>query len=130
MSIVCIDTNILIWGIKKQATEGQENKIDQAERFLKHLDSKGNDIIVPSLVVAELLMNIPNEQKGILLNKISKSFRIVAFDTISATLYSTIWFDLNRDNKELINKSQLKNEMKIDCMIIAIAKTNNAECDK
>ena len=45
MSIVCLDTHIVIWGIKKEASDGQENLILQAENFLKWLDENKKKIM-------------------------------------------------------------------------------------
>ena len=38
MSSACIDNHILIWGIRKEATPGQEPMILRAEFFLKYLE--------------------------------------------------------------------------------------------
>ena len=61
MGIVCIDTHIVIWGIKKQATKGQENMISRAESFLNWLDENKKKIIIPVPVISELLVPVPNE---------------------------------------------------------------------
>jgi len=35
MAVVCLDSQILVWGIKQQATAGQEDMIPRANAFLK-----------------------------------------------------------------------------------------------
>jgi hypothetical protein len=34
MTLVCFDTHIIIWGVKGQATSGQEDKIDKAKYLI------------------------------------------------------------------------------------------------
>lgn len=38
MSLIVIDTQILIWAVKREATPGQEPMIEKAARYLEHLD--------------------------------------------------------------------------------------------
>lgn len=35
MNLVCFDTHIIIWGIKKQATPGQEGNIEKAKDLIE-----------------------------------------------------------------------------------------------
>jgi PIN domain nuclease of toxin-antitoxin system len=36
MDLVCFDTHIIIWGIKQQATAGQEANIDKAKNLISN----------------------------------------------------------------------------------------------
>ena len=54
-SIVCLDTQIVIWGVKKQSTPDQSEMILRAEYLLEKFLSSGTKILVPSIVVAEIL---------------------------------------------------------------------------
>ncbi len=38
MKLVCLDTHVIIWGIVKQATPGQENMIQKAKNLFEFLD--------------------------------------------------------------------------------------------
>lgn len=53
---VCLDTNILIWGIQNKASAGQEQMLERTRLFLKDLDESKAKIIIPSLVIGELLL--------------------------------------------------------------------------
>lgn len=34
---ICIDSQVIVWGIKRQPTKGQEEMVDKAEYFLSGL---------------------------------------------------------------------------------------------
>lgn len=51
MDLVCFDTQIIIWGVKRQATPGQEDNIDKAKYLINTCEENGIDIMVPSVVV-------------------------------------------------------------------------------
>ena len=60
MTLICFDNHVLIWGIKEQAAEGQNDKIVLAKRFINKLSADDNALIlIPSIVVAEFLIPIP-----------------------------------------------------------------------
>lgn len=42
MDTVCIDTNVLIWGIKGEHSTGQNDMVSKAQRFLDYLDRQKN----------------------------------------------------------------------------------------
>ena len=55
MKLVCVDNHVLVWGIKEQAMDGQEDMIPRTKAFFD--DCKKNDIqiMVPAVVVGEML---------------------------------------------------------------------------
>ena len=63
MKKVCVDTNILIWYIKKECTKGQEDMLEKAEYLFDYFERSEILIVIPSLVVAELLGNVEDEEK-------------------------------------------------------------------
>ena len=131
MGIVCIDTHIVIWGIKKQATKGQENMISRAESFLNWLDENKKKIIIPVPVISELLVPVPNEAHEKFLQTIHSKFRVVPFDEVAAVRMAQI-FNSKTDEPELKayrDENQIPREkMKIDFQIASIAIVRGAEC--
>lgn len=71
--IYCIDSNIIIWGIKKQATDGQEEMIKRAEQFFLHADEYDDIILIPSIVLAEILAPDPPQLKAKYIEILSKT---------------------------------------------------------
>ncbi len=51
--IVCVDAHILIWGLKKQASKGQEKMIQKSEDFFEWADSEKISVLVPTIVIAK-----------------------------------------------------------------------------
>ncbi len=128
--IACIDTNILLWGVKKQSSEGQEERIGQAIAFLKELHEKRVKTIVPSPVIAEVLTRSTKDERRAFLKDIAGKFRIAPFDTLAAVKFSEIFSD--RLNNEIIKQYRKeyqtpRGKMKFDLQIIAIALVQNAD---
>lgn len=128
-SIICLDTHILIWGIKQQASPGQENMIHRAKNLLYTLEDSHSQVIVPSLVLAELLMPVEEKDYGKLLAEISKAFMIVPFDAQAALHYASLWKHWRKKNFEQIGENKpTRAKMKTDFMIVATAISRKAEC--
>jgi predicted nucleic acid-binding protein len=126
---VCIDSQIIIWGIKEQSTPGQEEMIGKAQSFFKWIDEGKHDCIIPSIVVAEVLAPEPPEIRAAYLDILNQGFVIVNFDIRAAMKYADL---LNGRFSEVKQKSQEmnidKHTMKADHMIIATAMANGANC--
>jgi hypothetical protein len=129
--IVCIDSNIIIWGIKKQITAGQEadRLIERAEYFFKWVDADKIDVLIPSIVLAEILAPEPENLRAEYYNILSKNFIIVNFDERTAFKYAQLVHGrFDELKKAAIEADISRNKMKIDHMIVACAMVNNANC--
>ena len=128
---VCVDTQILIWGIKREASEGQALMIERAVRFLQKLEETKTQVILPSVVIGELLVRVPEDCHQDILGLFTKNFMLSPFDARAAFIYSQI---TRRKMGEEV-KSQLemdpcrgRNHLKADRMIIATAVAHGAIC--
>ena len=66
MSLVCFDSNFVVWGAKREATPGQEDKIDKAVLLLEQLEGQDKQIVVPSIVSGRsacLLYRLPYSRR-------------------------------------------------------------------
>lgn len=131
MELVCLDTHILIWGIKEEAEPGQEDMIPKAKSFLKWLEDNKAKVFVPAVVVAELLMRVPPEEHGRMLDFFRRNFITPPFDTVAASCFAKIW--QKKASNDIIKKlkkdlSITREKMKIDFQIVAIAVTRRASC--
>lgn len=129
MSLICFDTHILIWGIKEQAKEGQEDKISLAKRFISKLSADDN-VLIPSIVLAEFLIPIPLEQHARVINLFNKKFIIAPFDALAASKFSLIW-QTNKPPepaKQLIKDNATRAELRANSMIVATAVARKADC--
>lgn len=126
---ICIDSQPFIWGIKKQATDGQEEMIARAEQFFNWVDANGHTIILPTIVIAEVLAREPLEVHAHYMEIIQKNFIVASVDGIVALKYAQILNNRIEELKELANQEKIRRDkMKFDHLIIACALINNASC--
>jgi predicted nucleic acid-binding protein len=131
MQLVCLDTHILIWGIKEEATPGQEEMIHKTKLFFKWLDDNGIKAIIPSVVIGEFLMLIPSDEHEQVNNFFQMNFIVVPYDTASASYFAKIWQDKTTDgtiDKLKNNPLATRAKLKADCQIVATAITHGASC--
>lgn len=131
MSIVCVDTQILIWAIKEEAESGQEDMIYRSKALFERLDKSDKKLLVPSIVVGEFLIRMPPETYQITSNLIERDFIVADFDIVAAAHYAKIWRAKQNDKKlmnELSALGKTRQELKADRMIVATAIANGVEC--
>lgn len=128
MQLICLDTQILIWGIKQQCTPGQEAKIETAKAFIKQCYQDNVQVMVPSIVVAEFLIPIPVEKHNSILINLSNSFMIPSFDNACASIFAEIWNSKKNIKEEFKNGGVTREKFKADCLILAVAIKNKADC--
>lgn len=127
--IFCIDANTFIWGIKKIATAGQESMIQRAEYLFQMADEQKHQIMIPTVVLAEVLAPEPLEKYPVLMEVIQKNFIVADFDARAASRYGVLFMNKIEELKKTAKKSKVSNQqMKIDHLIIATALVHNASC--
>ncbi len=127
--LVLIDSQIFIWGVKGQATEGQEGQIPIAKAFISWLSENDYKLLLPVPQLVELLSYVPVEQQDTIMQFFTKKFRIVPFDELAASKCAElIYKSLNEPELVQYRKEQkvTKNKLKFDCMLAAIAIVRNA----
>lgn len=130
MMLVCLDNHILIWGIKEEATAGQEEMVPKAKLFLKWLDDNDIKALIPANVIAEFLMLIPHDKHGEVMKYFHKYFVVVPFDAASASCFAKIWQQKNHEGiiDKLKQEGITKAKITFDCQIVATAVTHGASC--
>ena len=125
--ILCIDSHIFIWGIKKQATDGQENMIEKAEYLFQWADDNKHKIMIPTVVIAEVLAPEPIELYPYYMDIINKNFIVAQYDLRAATIYAQILNNKIGNLKIKAKQLDIKREvMKIDHLILSCALVNGA----
>jgi predicted nucleic acid-binding protein len=128
-NLICIDSHVVIWGIKKQSSPSQKNMISKTESFIEHLDESKKSVLIPSIVVAEILTPEPLEKQAEILSIISKYFIIGDFNRTVAAKYAEILQPHLKDFREYRKENEIRNDkMKFDIGIIATALVYNASC--
>ena len=131
MKLVCLDTNLLIWGIQQQSKKGQEEMIPRTKIFIDSLaEDKETFVLVPTVVIAEYLMPIPQREHAAVINLFNKRFIVAPFDALAASKFALIW-NTNKSIEEAeksIANGATRAELKADSMIVAIAVARNVGC--
>lgn len=117
MSLICIDTQVCIWGIKQQCTPGQEDMIERAQYLFESCDNNKERIVIPSVVVGELLLD-DRVDPDKLIPALERHFIIQTYDLAAAKRFAQIW--RGRPMGEKSHRST-KTKMRADCMIVATA---------
>jgi predicted nucleic acid-binding protein len=121
MSSACLDNHILIWGIRKEATPGQEPMILRAELFLKYLEKAETVVVVPSVVIGEFLVKVPAEKHQEVQAVLEKRFQIVPYDGAAAACAAKIFQE--HKNSGVSRGSTSRDILKADIQILATAIT-------
>jgi predicted nucleic acid-binding protein len=124
--VFCIDSMVFIDGIKKNTTA---DAVARAEYFLDWVDQAGHQLIIPTVVIAEVLAPEPLEKYPVYMDVIEKGFMVADFDTRAATRYSQLMMNRIPEIKQIAQQHGIiRNKMKIDHQIIACALVHNANC--
>lgn len=126
MTLVCLDTHILIWGLKHEAEPGQEEMIARARALLESFDKDNTQVMIPSVVLAELLINIPSEQHLGFISELERKFMIIPFDSGASLKYADLW----NTKKQIRNEDSTftREHFKTDLMIVASAISRESDC--
>ncbi|UCC31796.1 MAG: PIN domain-containing protein, partial [Phycisphaerales bacterium] len=116
MSIVGVDTMVLVWGLRSRSTSASDELETRAQILLKLLEEDKAEIVVPTIVVAELLIPIKVGKHGDFIAELRRRFICPPFDLQAASLAADLW----QRHRELPRKDQLaRNVLKADVLIIA-----------
>ena len=119
--VVAIDSQILVWGIRKK---GPQERCDQARWLFQELEDEDAQIIVPSVVLAEFLTKVEDANRLAVVSAVSGRFRVVPFDIKAAALAAEL-FVAGRAARTM-KKTGSRNCLKADSMIVASAKVHGA----
>lgn len=117
MELVCLDTNICIWGIKQQSSEGQDDCIRKARYLIELLSRQKTEIAIPAIVVAELLDKVSCSESISFSARLEDLFVIPPFDRMAAEEYARLAAPGNIS----------KESTKVDRMIVATARAIRAD---
>jgi hypothetical protein len=129
--LVCIDSQIFIWGIKQQAIASQKHLIPIATNFIEWLTENDHKILLPNPLITEILSPVPANEHKKILDLIDKRFIVAPFDNLASMKCAELT-NIALTAPELIQyreaNSVPKSKIKFDCMIVAIAITKRAAC--
>lgn len=118
--MICVDTSPLIWGLRKEAEKDQQHMICRAEDLFEDLRRKSETVAIPSLVIWEACVRLPDSVRAPFWRSLVQDFVILDFDAVAALKAAEIQAGFIRTS----NYSRSK--FKVDCCIVASAVT--AKC--
>jgi predicted nucleic acid-binding protein len=87
-----VDTNIMIWGIKRQAEPGQEEMIERAVSFFSDLATRQIRVAIPAQALAEFLIRYSSEdERRRSLHAIERGFVVAPLDGKAAIIAAELW---------------------------------------
>jgi hypothetical protein len=129
--LICIDSQIFIWGIKQKAIKEQEHLIPIATNFIEWLSDNNYKILLPNPIITEIMSPVPPSEYAKILALLDKRFIIAPFDNLASIKCAELMNKVLTE-PELIEyrnaHSVPKNKIKFDCMIVAVAITKRASC--
>lgn len=103
--------------------------IDRAQYLIEQCEEKKDKILVPSIVVAELLMGTNSAKHEQLIQLLERRFIIPPFDVQASAFFAKIWRQNKTTRKVLIAEGlATRAELKADSMIVATAVAKKAWC--
>ena len=124
-TLVCIDTETLIWGIQKRANpkERREIMVPKAEYFFsEYTEKNGLTLLIPTIVLGEYLVKVSDKDEDVLHAFLEKC-RIAPYDYPASKIAAQIWSKKDPMKDEL---EGTRHCISADCKILAIAKAQGA----
>jgi predicted nucleic acid-binding protein len=124
--MICLDTPVLIWGVRGFASRGQEHEIDNAGRYIKWLKLKEQTVMIPTPVLAEYLVgeSATDRHDGTIFET---GFQIAPFDLRAAVIAAELARDIGLI-KSIKKEEDVSHQcIKTDIMLAAIAIERKAE---
>ncbi len=121
--IVALDTMILVWELHRKPVLAQKELQQRTRILLEQLDDDKSTVVVPSIVVAELLIPIKPEKHGDFIAELRRRFLCPPLDLQAASLAAELW----QRHRGLPKTEQIKRRtLKSDVLIVATASVAGA----
>jgi predicted nucleic acid-binding protein len=131
MSTVCLDTQIIYWGLVGRAPSAQQQYlVEQAQAFFQQLDAEKHHVIVPTIVVGELLVPLPEEEHAFFLAQVSQVWMLADYNAQAARWFARIRrAALTKERLRALQRetNATRKELIADVMIIATALAHQTE---
>lgn len=133
MSVVCLDTQVIRWGVMKEESKTPQGTllISRAIHLIELLEQQKASVILPSIVVGELLVTVPERDHPAVLDRLNEDWLIVDYDLRAAQLFAKIRKDqvINQIMDEIRqgNPYATRRQLSADIMIVATAIAHGAE---
>jgi predicted nucleic acid-binding protein len=124
MATVCFDTDFLISAIHAPSHENAD-QILRAQYAIIDCQDRNDRILVPTLVLGELLVQIPEQAHDGFLRQMERDFILTPFDARSAAAFARMW---RSRPQGLLAEGLTRIHLKADYLIAAVAVANGCRC--
>ena len=119
--ICALDTQTLIFALDPKGADPELRR--RAKLLIDHLEATKAKVIIPTVVVAELLVGVDQADHGRFLAELQSRFLTPPLDLRASALAATLW----QQHRALPPAKQVKRTiLKADVLIIATAKSAGA----
>lgn len=113
----CVDSNILIWGVKRQG-----DRVAQAAEFIDWAGANNHRLLAPTVAIHEMMIErVGEDRRGVWLHVLQTQFVIAAFDLRAADLAAR----LEATHRRPDDANRYKN--RFDLQIVATALGHDAD---
>ena len=130
MAIICIDTPIIIQGaLPADDKLIDSGKVNKSKQLLNHLDSEKHKVILPTIVIGESLVKIPEEKHDEIIVQLRELGPPVTYTLKAAKIFASIFALRSRKGifrSILQDNNSTRASLKADLMIAATAKAHSA----
>lgn len=121
MSLVCIDSQILIWGLTKNPTPQFENKVALTRVLLENLTKAKKQLAISSITLGETCAGLANKEQDAFIKDIYKNFIILPYDALAAHKFSEIYKTKVSNHKQWKHDRYTRVNYTVDMKILATA---------
>lgn len=126
--VACLDTMILVWGVRRQCTMGQEDRVYAADALFEQFENDGTRLLIPTPVLSEYLVRVPRSQWEDVLDVFRTEYIIGTYDAKAALIAAELYTKrVDTLKPEEITDLGGKRELKVDCQVVAVAISHNAD---
>lgn len=125
--MIAIDAQVLLWGIKKDATPNRAHMIGRAEHFLKELHKKSDRIMVPSQALQEFLVRYNDGDRASVLAIFERRFFVAPYDGRAAVIAAKMKADKEAWHASRSETGADKKCISADMIILATAIAHGAK---
>lgn len=130
MAIICIDTPIIIWGaLPSDGIITNLDKIIKSKQLLRYLDKENHNVILPTIVIGESLVKIPEEKHDEIIVQLRELGPPVTYTLRAARIFAS--FFASGARKRIFSEIHQETgatrvSLKADLLIAATAKAHSA----
>jgi len=121
---ISVDAQILIWGIKRQATKNREEMIERAVAFFRQCSNDHQQVYLPAQSFSEFLVGYDPAKRRELLTLLPRGFIVAPLDAKAAAIAAdlqTNWNLLREIGAEFgTTRQQIKSDINVLASSIAV----------